>query len=98
MNSYSYNKDIVGLCETQWEGKGEFISDDYKVICRGGESGKNAVPVILNQKFENKVLNSYYVNDCLLMVKVSCKPGSLDIIQVYFPTSRYNNEMIDQIK
>ena len=58
-----------------------------KVIYSGGKkSGRNSIALVLNQKFENKFLKSYSVNDRLLIVKVNLKSVNLVITEVYFPT------------
>ena len=68
-----------------WNIIGKFNFDGCLVFYSGGEnSSKNGVALVLNHKFENKVLYSYAVNDQSLVVKVSSKPVNLVIIQVYF--------------
>ena len=44
MEMKRYSIDILSICETEWEGKVEFISDDCNKICSGVEkSGKSGV-------------------------------------------------------
>lgn len=88
--------DILGLCETRWEGNGDFYSDEFRVIYSGGEKGgKNGVAVIIKGKWTNNVCNTYHVNDRLMMVKINCIPVDLVLIQTYFPTSAHDLEEVE---
>ena len=59
---------VLGLCE----GKEEFISNFFSQ--NGKEkSGNNIITLVLNQKFGNKIMNTYPIIDRLWMVKASFK-------------------------
>lgn len=57
--------DILGVCETRWGGKGDFTSDNVRVIYSGSErSGQNGVALILGKKWGNNVLNTFHIVVC----------------------------------
>ncbi|KAI5739387.1 hypothetical protein M8J77_018683 [Diaphorina citri] len=92
------NLNILGICETRWAGNGDFKSDEFRVIHSGGERrGRNGVAVILRGKWKDNVLNTYHLNDRILMIKLEAKPTNIYIIQVYLPTSRSTDEEVDEI-
>lgn len=85
--------DILGICETRWAGKDDYISGNVRIIQSGNDKGGNrGVAILLSRKWKNNVLNTYHINDRLLMIKLEAQPTALYIIQVYFPTSKQQNE------
>ena len=51
------NVDILGICELQWTGIGEFNSHDHCIYYCGQESlKKNGVAIIDNKRVQNAVL------------------------------------------
>jgi len=95
--------DILGTCETRWEGNGDYITEDFRVIHSGNDkSGKNGVAIIVQGKWKNNIINTYHLNDRLLMIKIHAQPTDIYIIQVYFPTKNSQDveieEMYEQIE
>lgn len=90
--------DILGLCETRWTGKDDFISDNFRIIHSGNEKGgRNGVAIMLRGKWKNNVLNTYHINDRLLMIKLEAQPTPLYVIQVYLPTTKSPDEEVDPL-
>uniref|UniRef100_A0A8D9DT62 Craniofacial development protein 2 n=1 Tax=Cacopsylla melanoneura TaxID=428564 RepID=A0A8D9DT62_9HEMI len=90
--------DILGICETRWAGNGDFTSEDFRIIHSGNEKrGKNGVALILRGKWRNNVLNTYHVNDRIMMIKIHAEPTDIYIIQVYFPTSNSDDEEVEHM-
>uniref|UniRef100_A0A8D8RMY9 Craniofacial development protein 2 n=1 Tax=Cacopsylla melanoneura TaxID=428564 RepID=A0A8D8RMY9_9HEMI len=91
--------DILGICETRWAGNGDFVTDDdFRMIHSGNEkSGKNGVSIILRGKWRNNVMNTYHVNDRILMIKLHADPIDIYIIMVYFPTSNSDDEEVENM-
>jgi len=86
---------ILGVCETRWPGEGDFFSDEYRVIHSGKEGGQSGVAVILDKRTARSVLEIRYEGDRILMVKLKGKPVDIIIIQVYMPTSDYDEEAVE---
>ncbi|KAI5755057.1 hypothetical protein M8J77_013699 [Diaphorina citri] len=90
--------DILGVCETRWAGKGDFVSEDFRVIHSGNEkSGRSGVAVILRGKWKNNVLNTYHLNDRIIMIKLHAQPTDIYIIQIYMPTSNSTDDEVENI-
>lgn len=89
--------DILGICETRWAGNGDFTSEEFRFIHCGNEKrGKNGVALILRGKWKNNVLNTYHVNDRMMMIKIHAEPTDMYVIQVYFPTSNSDDEEVER--
>ena len=51
------NTDILGISELKWVGMGEFNSDDHYIYYSGQKSlRRNGVPLIVNKRVQNAVL------------------------------------------
>lgn len=90
--------DILGICETRWEGNGDYIKDDLRIIHSGNpKGGTNGVAIVLRGRWKENVLNTYHLSDRMMMIKIEAQPTNLYVIQVYFPTSRSSDEEIEGI-
>jgi len=89
--------DILGISEMRWNGQGDFISRDYKVIYSGGYNGRNRVGIILNKKWAQCVKNHIAYDDRLIMIKLKSVPNDITIIQAYMPTTQVNDEEVEEI-
>lgn len=88
--------DILGICETRWAGNDDFIRDDLRIIRSGNEKGgRNGVAIVLRGKWKQNVLNTYHVNERIMMIKVEAQPTNLYVVMVYFPTSRCTDEELE---
>ncbi|VVC42423.1 Endonuclease/exonuclease/phosphatase [Cinara cedri] len=89
---------ILGICETRWSGKGDYITEDFRVIHSGNDkSGKNGIAIIVQGKWKSNIMNTYHLNDRLLIVKIHAQPTDIYIIQVYFPTSNCQDVEIERM-
>lgn len=53
--------DILGICETRWEGNGDYIKDDLRIIHSGNpKGGTNGVAIVLRGRWKENVLNTYH--------------------------------------
>ena len=43
------NIDILGTSEIKWKGKGDFWSDNYRIICSGDKNSNTGVGIILTK-------------------------------------------------
>lgn len=87
---------ILGISETRWQGNGDYIKNDLRIIYSGGEKrGSKGVAIILRGKWKNNVLNTFHVNESIIMIKLQAQPTDMYIIQVYFPTTSCEEEVIE---
>ena len=54
---------ISGLCGKEMENSTKTLESDLPTVGGGGKSGKYGVNLNLNQKYGNRVLNNYSVNN-----------------------------------
>jgi hypothetical protein len=95
---------VLGLSEVRWrkekegeEERGDFMSDDVRVIYSGGEKCQRGVAVLLDKEWAKRVIGVEKKNDRLLMVKLKGEPRDIVIIQVYMPTSDHEDEEVDEM-
>ena len=82
------NVDILGISELQWNGMGEFNSDDRYIYYCGQESlRRNGVAIMVNKRVLNAVLGCNLKNDRMISVHIQGKPFNITVIQVYAQTS-----------
>lgn len=88
--------DILGISETRWPGNGDYIKKDLRIIHSGGEKrGSKGVAIILRGKWKNNVLNTFHVNERIIMIKLQAHPTDMYIMQVCFPTTSCEEEEIE---
>lgn len=69
---------MLGICETRWGGNGDYIKDDFRVIhSENDKSGRNGVAIIVQGKRKNNIMNTYHLNNRLLMVKIHAQPTDI---------------------
>ena len=82
------NVDILGICELEWTGTGEFNSDDHYIYYCAQESlRRNGVAIILNKRVQNAVLGCNLKYDRMISIRFQGKAFNITVIQVYAPTS-----------
>ena len=91
-----YDLKLLGICETNWNGKGSFTtSTHHSVLFSGNEEGySHRVAVILSKDTKKTLIGYSPVNDRILKVRLHAKPHNVSIIQCYAPTSTASNEEI----
>ena len=89
-----YDLNLLGICETNWNGKGSFTtSTHHSVLFSGNEEGySHGVAVILSKEAKKTLIGYSPVNDRILKVRLHAKPHNVSIIQCYAPTSTASNE------
>jgi hypothetical protein len=73
--------DILGISEMRWNGQGDFISRDYRVIYSGSNNGRNEFGIILNKKWAQCERSHIAYDDKL--IKLKSAPNNITIIQAY---------------
>ena len=92
-----HNINILGLSEMRWKGEGEFDSDDYRVIYKGGNHKENGVGFVYEKKLDNTISKVMPISERVMAIKMLSEPVETLIIQVYMPTSEATEEEVDQI-
>lgn len=92
-----YGLNVLGLSEVRWKGRGDFMSDDIRVIYSGGEQHQRGVAILLDKETEKRVTAIEQVNDRIVMVKVDADPVNVVIIQIYMPTSECEEKEIEEM-
>jgi len=88
---------ILGLCEIRWPDNGDFWSDDIRVIHTNSTKGQAGVGIALNKKCGKRVTNFVTYSSRLCLVKMESTPKNLAIIQVYMPTSKADDEEVEEV-
>ena len=89
--------DVVGVSEMRWRGEGDFWSEKHRIIYAGGEENKRGVGIVLKKDLAKRVNKIIQKSDRLLLVKIQNEPRDIVIIQVYMPTTDYNDEEVEAV-
>jgi len=91
------NLKVLGLCETRWETAGDFESNEFRVIHSGSKDGQKGVAVIVDREVGKRVTKVTQCSDRMILVKLKADPVDIVIIQVYMPTSKEEDEVIESL-
>lgn len=88
---------VTGICETHWKGKGHFkTSNGNTIIFSSNEdNSRNGVGFVISANTYKYVMAYDAISDRIATIKLKSKPVPLNIIQVYAPTSDYNDQEIE---
>ena len=94
----SYKWHILGLCETRWKNCGEIQTHEgHKLYFSGeGDCHANGVGFLVNKTIKNAVMGCHPISSRLLTIRLRAKPFNITIVQVYAPTSDYDDEQIEE--
>ena len=92
-----YRWDIIGLAETRWKNSGEVITDEgHKIVYSGQEKyHQQGVDFIVRKELTTSILNYSTVSSRIISIRLASQPVNMTIIQIYAPTSDYNDEDIE---
>lgn len=88
---------VLGLSEVRWEGVGDFVSDEVRVIYSGSKGGQKGVAVLLDIEAGKRVTKIVQHSDRLLLVRIEADPVDLVLLQVYMPTTAEDDEEIESL-
>ncbi len=89
--------DILGLSEVRWKEGGDFNSENVRVIYAGGQESQRGVAILISQKMAESVANVERYEDRIIVVSIKAEPVDIIIVQVYMPTSDYDEEEVDMM-
>ena len=89
--------DILGVAEVRWTGADSIkLPEGGCFIYSGGQEHKHGVGVMLNKRTEECLTGFYAISERVLLVRLKGKPFDVCVIQVYAPTSAYDDAEVDQ--
>ena len=93
-----YKWDILGLAEVRWVGFGETTTEKGHKLWFSGDDSKHqhGVGFLVNKKRISSVISCTPVSSRLISIRIAAKPQNMTIIQVYAPTTDYDDETNEQ--
>jgi hypothetical protein len=83
---------VLGVSEVRWKGQGEIRSGDYTVFYSGGDRAERGVAIVVHKSVVKSVDKKSVYSDRIIAVKLKAEPVSILIVQVYMPTSEYEDD------
>ena len=93
------NIEILGMAETFWKGETSFQmmaainQARYTVIMKGGEKSRKDVGFIVRKGIEGILVMIDSKGDSIAGILLSTKPVETIIVQIYMPTSGYEESI-----
>jgi exonuclease III len=76
--------------------QGEIRSGDYTVYYSGGERAERGVALLVHKSVVRSAVKKNVCNDRIIAVKLKSEPVSIVIMQVYMPTSEYEDGEVEK--
>ncbi|XP_071642962.1 craniofacial development protein 2-like [Temnothorax longispinosus] len=88
--------DILGLSETHLKDSGHFETGNENMIflAGNGEKSNNGVGFIVAKNLRDCVLGYEAIDDRIIRIRIGARPHTLNIVQVYAPTTECTEEEI----
>ena len=92
-----YRWDVIGLSEVRWTNFGEMRTDEGHKIWFSGDDTKHqhGVAFIVRKEILSSVISCTPSSSRLISIRIAAKPQNISIIQVYAPTSDYEDEEVE---
>ena len=93
-----YKWSILGLCEMRWKKSGEIPTDGGHRMYLSGKQDKHeqGVGYLVHKDIVKSVIGCRPVSSRLMTVRLRASPFNITIIQVYAPTSSYDDSEVDE--
>ncbi|PNF15330.1 hypothetical protein B7P43_G00933 [Cryptotermes secundus] len=88
---------VLGVSKVRWKGQGEIRSGDYTVYYSGGERAERGVAIVVHKSVVRSVVKKIACNDRIIALKLKAEPVDILIIQVYMPTSEYEDDEVEKV-
>jgi exonuclease III len=88
---------VMGVTEVRWKGQGEIRSGDYTMHYSGGEESERGVVIVVHKSIVGSSVKKIVCNDRIIAVKLNAEPVNVLIVQVYMPTSDYEDEELEEL-
>jgi exonuclease III len=83
---------VLVVSEVRWKGQGKIKSGDCKMYYSGGERTENDVAIVVHKSVVGGVVKKIAYNDRIIAIKLQAEPIYFFIMQVYMPTSEYEDD------
>lgn len=92
-----YTWHVVGICEARWKNFGEHTTEEGHVLFYCGEADKhtNGVGFLINKNIKGSILGCCPISSRLITIRLKASPFNISIIQVYAPTTGYDEEYVE---
>ena len=85
---------VLGVSDVRWKGQGEIRSGgDYTAYYSGGEWAETGVAIVVHKSLVRSVVKKIVCSDRIIALKLKAEPVCILIMQVYMPTSEYEDEV-----
>jgi exonuclease III len=88
---------VLSVSELRWKGQGEIRSDDYTVYYCGGDRAERGVAIVVHKGVVKCVVKKSVYSERLIVIKLQAEPVNILIVQVYMPTSDYENNEVEEL-
>ena len=90
---------ILGLCEMRWKNFGETTTEEGHKFFFSGKEDKHehGVGFLVHKDIVNTVMGCRPVSSRLIAIHLRAVPFNITIVQVYAPTSDYNDNEIEEL-
>ena len=95
LDNYKWN--IIGLSEVRRNLYGEIISDSGHKLYYSGQQERHlhGVGFLVNKNTVNSVIGCEFISSRLMTIRLKAKPFNITLIQIYAPTSDYDDEEVE---
>ena len=80
-----------------WKGQGEIRSGDYTVYYSEVERAERGVAIVVHKSIVRSVVKKMVCSDRIIALKLKAEPVSVLIMQVYMPTSEYEDDEMENL-
>ena len=96
MNQYRWH--IIGLSEVQWKNNGEHLTQEGHKLFYSGKEDKHeqGVGFFIHKTIINTVMGCRPVSSRIIKIRLRATPYNVTLIQVYAPTSDYDDIVIEE--
>ena len=86
------------LCEMRWKNSGEILTDGgYRVyFSRKEDKHEEGVGFLVHKDIVKSVIGCRPISSRLMSVRLRASPSNITFIQVYAPTSSYDDSEVDE--
>ena len=93
-----YKWSILGLCEMRWKKSGEIPTDGSHRVYFSGKEDKHeqGVGFLVHKDIVKCIIGCRPISSRLMTVRLRASPFNITIIQVYVPTSSYDDSEVDE--
>ena len=92
-----YKWNILGLCEVRWKNRGEITTLEGHKFYYSGKEDKHeqGVGFLVQKDIANTVMGCRPISSRLITIRLRATPFNISIVQVYAPTSDYEDEEVE---